>query len=69
MGIVVCGIFYIIMSFIILKISIEYNLDLYSDVINIISFNVIGKFIGFIIILFFIFSVLIIFVGSGVLIY
>ncbi|OOM11100.1 transporter [Clostridium saccharobutylicum] len=69
LGIVACGIFYIIMSSIISKISIEHNLDSYSDVINIISPNVIGKFTGFITTLFLISSASIILAGSGALIH
>ena len=48
LGIIACGIFYIIMGSIISKISIHYNLSSYSDVINIISPNILGQFTGFI---------------------
>ena len=44
-GIIGCGIFYIIMGSIISKISIHHRLNSYSDVINLISPNLIGKFI------------------------
>ena len=43
LGIIICGIFYILMSSIISKISINYNLNSYSDVMNIISPNIFGK--------------------------
>lgn len=69
LGILACGIFYIIMVSIISKISIEHDLDSYSDVINIISPNVIGKFTGFVTTLFLISSASIILAGSGALIH
>ncbi len=65
LGIISCGIFYIIMSSIISKISIDYNLNSYSDVITIISPNILGKFTGFITTLFLISSASIILAGSG----
>ena len=69
LGIVACGIFYIVMGSIISKISIDYNLSSYSDVINIISPNILGKFTGFITTLFLISSASIILAGSGALIH
>ena len=69
LGIIACGIFYIIMSSIISKISIDYNLSSYSDVINIISPNILGKFTGFITTFFIISSASIILAGSGALIH
>ena len=69
LGIIACGIFYIIMSSIISKISIDYNLSSYSDVINIISPNILGKFTGFITTFFLISSASIILAGSGALIH
>lgn len=68
LGIVGCGIFYIIMSSIISKISINNDLNSYSDVINLISPNLIGKCTGFITTLFLISSASIILAGSGALI-
>lgn len=67
-GIIGCGIFYIIMGSIISKISIHHELDSYSDVINLISPNLIGKLTGFITTLFLISSASIILAGSGALI-
>lgn len=67
-GIIGCGIFYIIMGSIISKISIHHELNSYSDVINLISPNLIGKFTGFITTLFLISSASIILAGSGALI-
>ena len=67
-GIIGCGIFYIIMGSIISKISIHHRLNSYSDVINLISPNLIGKFTGFITTLFLISSASIILAGSGALI-
>jgi uncharacterized membrane protein YkvI len=69
LGIIACGIFYIVMSSIISKISINYNLNSYSDVINIISPNILGKFTGFITTFFLISSASIILAGSGALIH
>ena len=69
LGIIACGIFYIIMGSIISKISIDYHLSSYSDVINIISPNLLGKFTGFITTLFLISSASIILAGSGALIH
>lgn len=69
LGIIICGIFYIIMGSIISKISIDYKLDSYSDVINIISPNILGKFTGFITTFFLISSASIILAGSGALIH
>lgn len=65
LGIIVCGIFYIILGCMISRISIDYNLNSYSDVINIISPNIIGKFTGIITTLFLISSSSIILAGSG----
>jgi uncharacterized membrane protein YkvI len=69
LGIIACGIFYIIMGSMISKISIDYNLSSYSDVINIISPNILGKFTGFITTFFLISSASIILAGSGALIH
>jgi len=69
LGIIACGIFYIIMGSIISKISIDYHLSSYSDVINIISPNLLGKFTGFITTFFLISSASIILAGSGALIH
>ena len=48
LGIIFCGIFYIIISSIISKISIMYKLNSYSEVINVISPNILGKITGII---------------------
>lgn len=69
LGIIICGLFYIIMCSMISKISIDYNLDSYSDVINIISPNILGKFTGAITTLFLISSASIILAGSGALLH
>ena len=69
LGIIACGIFYIIMGSIISKISIDHNLSSYSDVINIISPNILGKFTGFVTTFFLISSASIILAGSGALIH
>lgn len=69
LGIIICGLFYIIMCSIISRLSIDYNLDSYSDVINIISPNILGKFTGAITTLFLISSASIILAGSGALLH
>lgn len=69
LGIIICGIFYILMSSIISKISISYNLNSYSDVMNIISPNIFGKLTGLITTLYLISSASIILAGSGALIH
>ncbi|WP_297420375.1 transporter [Clostridium sp.] len=69
LGIIGCGIFYVLMSSIISKISIHYNLSSYSDVMNTISPNIFGKFTGIITTLFLISSASIILAGSGALIH
>jgi uncharacterized membrane protein YkvI len=69
LGIIGCGIFYILMGSIISKISIDYSLSSYSDVMNIISPNIFGKFTGLITTLFLISSASIILAGSGALIH
>ena len=67
-GIIFCGIFYIIIGTIISKISIRYELNSYSDVIKVISPNLLGKFTGAITTVYLISSASIILAGSGALI-
>lgn len=69
LGIIICGLFYIIMCSIISRISIDYKLNSYSDVISVISPNLLGKFTGAITTLFLISSASIILAGSGALIH
>ncbi|WP_160692779.1 transporter [Clostridium sp. C2-6-12] len=69
LAIIACGIIYIILGFIISKVSLDYNLNSYSDLINIISPNILGKFTGFITTFFLISSSSIILAGSGALIH
>ncbi|WP_459479786.1 YkvI family membrane protein [Clostridium saccharoperbutylacetonicum] len=68
LGIIACGIFYILISSIISKISIDHNLNSYSDVMNIVSPNILGKLTGLITTFFLISSASIILAGSGALI-
>ena len=68
LGIIFCGIFYIIMGTVISKISIKYELNSYSDVIEIISPNFLGKITGVITTFYLISSASIILAGSGALI-
>lgn len=67
-GIIFCGIFYVIMGSIIAKISIMYKLNSYSDVMKTISPNLFGKLTGIITTLYLISSASIILAGSGALI-
>lgn len=69
LGIIICGLFYIVMCSIISRISIDYKLNSYSDVISVISPNLLGKFTGAITTLFLISSASIILAGSGALIH
>ncbi|MBQ6820205.1 MAG: transporter [Clostridium sp.] len=68
LGIIVCGIFYIILGSIVSKISIKYKLNSYGDVIKIVSPNILGKITGLITTLYLISSASIILAGSGALI-
>ncbi|GAB6168662.1 transporter [Clostridium carnis] len=68
LGIIFCGIFYIIMGCIVSKISIKYRLNSYSDVIKVVSPNFLGKITGGITTLYLISSASIILAGSGALI-
>ena len=67
-GIIVCGVFYIILGSIVSKISIKYKLNSYGDVIKIVSPNILGKITGVITTLYLISSASIILAGSGALI-
>ncbi len=66
-GIIICGFFYIVMSSIIIKISIGYSLNSYSDIMKTINPNIFGKFTGIITTLYLISSASIILAGSGAL--
>lgn len=68
LGIILCGIFYIFIGTLISKISVNYKLDSYSDVMKIISPNIFGKLTGVITTLYLISSASIILAGSGALI-
>lgn len=67
-GIILCGFFYIFIGSLLSKISIRYNLTSYSDVMNTISPNILGKITGIITTLYLISSSSIILAGSGALI-
>ncbi|MGL4773032.1 MAG: YkvI family membrane protein [Clostridium sp.] len=67
-GILACGIFYILMGSVLSKISIKYKLNSYSEVIQIISPNFLGKITGGITTIFLLSSASIILAGSGALI-
>ncbi|MBU5486771.1 GerAB/ArcD/ProY family transporter [Clostridium sp. MSJ-8] len=66
-GIILCGFFYIFIGSLLSKISINYNLTSYSDVMNTISPNILGKITGIITTLYLISSASIILAGSGAL--
>lgn len=66
-GIIFCGLFYILICSIISEISLKYNLNSYSDVINVVSPNILGKFTGVITTIYLISSASIILAGSGAL--
>ena len=68
LGIIVCGIFYVIMGSIICKIGSAYNLNSYTDVLKIISPNLLGKITGIITTIYLLSSASIILAGSGALI-
>lgn len=67
-GIIFCGIFYVIMGTIICKIGIAYKLNSYSDVLKVISPNLLGKITGVITTIYLLCSASIILAGSGALI-
>lgn len=69
LGIIACGIFYVILGSIVSKISIKYKLNSYGDVIKIVSPNILGKITGVITTLYLISSASIILAGSGALIH
>lgn len=68
LGIIFCGIFYIIMASIICKIGIAYKLKSYTDVLKVISPNLLGKITGIITTIYLLSSASIILAGSGALI-
>lgn len=67
-GIIFCGIFYVIMGSIICKIGIAYKLNSYTDVLKVISPNLLGKITGIITTVYLLSSASIILAGSGALI-
>lgn len=68
LGIIVCGVFYVIMGSIICKIGSAYNLNSYTDVLKVISPNLLGKITGIITTIYLLSSASIILAGSGALI-
>ena len=68
LGIIFCGLFYILMGFIVSKISIKYKLTSYGDLIKTVSPNLLGKITGVITTLYLISSASIILAGSGALV-
>lgn len=68
LGIIFCGLFYIIIGTIISKISISHNLNSYSDMMRTISPNILSKVTGVITTLYLISSASIILAGTGALV-
>lgn len=68
LGIIACGVFYVLMGSIICKIGIHYKLNSYSDVLKVISPNLLGKITGVITTIYLLSSASIILAGSGALI-
>ena len=66
-GIIFCGVFYVIIGSILSKISISNNLNSYSEAMKLISPNILGKLTGVITTLYLISSASIILAGSGAL--
>lgn len=66
-GILLCGVFYITMSYIILSISIKYKLNSYADFINLVSPGFFGKITDYLTSFFLISGAAIIMAGSGAL--
>lgn len=66
-GIILCGIFYIGICSIISTISGKYSLNSYTDLINLVSPNILGKITGLITTLYLLSSASIILAGSGAL--
>lgn len=68
-GIIICGIFYIATSSIIISISLRYNLNSYTDFINLVSPGFFGKITDYLTSFFLISGAAIIMAGSGALLY
>ena len=67
-GIIFTGLFYMLLCSIISKISIENNLNSYSDVMNLVSPNIFGKLTGVVTTVYLMCSASIILAGSGAII-
>lgn len=68
-GILLCGVFYIAISYIIISISLKYNLNSYADFINLVSPGFFGKITDYLTSFFLISGAAIIMAGSGALLY
>lgn len=68
-GILLCGVFYIALSYIIVCISLKYNLSSYTDFINLVSPGFFGKITDYLTSFFLISGSAIIMAGSGALLY
>lgn len=68
-GILICGVFYIVISSIIVSISLHHNLNSYTDFINLVSPGFFGKITDYLTSFFLISGAAIIMAGSGALLY
>jgi len=68
-GLLVCAVFYIIISSIIVSVSLKYNLNSYTDFITLVSPGLFGKITDFFTTFFLISGAAIILAGSGALLY
>ncbi len=68
-GILICGVFYIVISSIIVSISLRHNLNSYTDFINLVSPGFFGKITDYLTSFFLITGAAIIMAGSGALLY
>lgn len=68
-GILICGVFYIAISSIIVSISLHHNLSSYTDFINLVSPGFFGKITDYLTSFFLISGAAIIMAGSGALLY
>lgn len=68
-GLIICAVFYIIVSSVIVSISLKYNLGSYTDFINLVSPGFFGKITDYLTSFFLVSGAAIILAGSGALLY
>lgn len=69
LGLIICGVLYVLFTNIISSVSLEYNLNSYSDFINLVSPNFLGKITDYLTSFFLISGSAVILAGSGSLLY